>query len=65
MAYYCNIWVSASNINLDRWDGLQKQTGKLFGPALTASLNLLPYLQNEATLSLFKGITLKILISTG
>ena len=65
MAYYCNVWVSAPSIYLDRWDGLQKQVGKLLGPVLTVSLNLLSYLQNEATVSLFKGITLKTLISTG
>lgn len=50
MEHICHVWVDALNCYVDVWDELQKRVAKLLGTTLTASLEHMPHLQNDAIL---------------
>ena len=52
MKYYCLAWARAPSCYLELRDKLQKRVCKTVGPSLAASLELLAYSQNVASLNL-------------
>ena len=50
MEHICHVWVDALNCYVDVWDELQKRVAKLLGTTLTASLEHMPHLRNDAIL---------------
>ena len=53
MKYCFHIWAGAPSCYLDLLDKLQKQIYRTIGPSIAASLELLTYRRNVASLSLF------------
>ena len=49
----CHVWAGAPSCYLELLDKLQKQICKTVGPSLAASLQLLAYHRNVASLNLF------------
>ena len=53
MEYCCHVWVGAPSCDVELLDKLQKRICTTGGPSLAASLELLAYRRNIASLSLF------------
>ena len=53
LEYYCHFWAGVSNCYLEIFDKLQKAICKTIVPSLVASLELLAYRRNGASLILF------------
>ena len=53
MEYCCHVWAGAPSCYLEWLDKLQKQTCRIVGPSLAASLEPLAHCRNVVSLSLF------------